>query len=271
MRFLAVILLVSALVGCKTTSDSSKKKEQQAAIAKNEKKEKPKLREDSDADLSAFVARLRKAVQQHDVNTLAGMMTTDFGYSLKPEKSGEGVFKYWDDENLWPELDGILSEKFVPKKSPGGLVYMVAPPQFADESLNYDGYRAGLRKINGSWEPFNPSQWRAYAPRQRLFRTPNDAFMTGNFHVPKSFIQTAMSMQGYGWVQLLLASVYSGAFHPTAEGQAAIADAVIARARAVLSKYENQAMRSSPRSVDLGLIDEARPREDISSFRRSAP
>ena len=28
-------------------------------------------------------------------------------------------------------------------------------------------------------------------------------------------------------MQLLLASVYSGAFHPTAEGQAAIADAVV--------------------------------------------
>jgi hypothetical protein len=117
------------------------------------------------------------------------------------------------------------------------------------------------RKINGKWEPFNPSQWRAYAPRQRLFRTPNDAFMTGNFHVPKSLVQTAMSMQGYGWVQLLLASVYSGAFHPTAEGQAAIADAVVAQARAVLAKYENQAMRSSPKSVDMGLVDEPRRRE----------
>ena len=83
------------------------------------------------------------------------------------------------------------------------------------------------RKVNGTWEPFNPSQWRAYAPRQRLFRTPNDAFMTGNFHVAKSLMQTAMTKQGYGWVQLLLASVYSGAFHPTAEGQAAIADAVV--------------------------------------------
>ena len=43
---------------------------------------------------------------------------------------------------------------------------------------------------------------------------------------------------GYRWVQLLLASVYSGAFHPTAEGQAAIADAVVEKARAVLAKYE---------------------------------
>lgn len=40
----------------------------------------------------------------------------------------------------------------------------------------------------------------------------------------KSLIQAAMSMQGYRWVQLLLQRL-SGAFDPTAEGQAAIADA----------------------------------------------
>jgi poly(hydroxyalkanoate) depolymerase family esterase len=130
------------------------------------------------------------------------------------------------------------------------------------------------RKIKGTWEPFNPSQWRAYAPRQRLFRTPNDAFMTGNFHVPKSLIQAAMSMQGYGWVQLLLASVYSGTFHPTAEGQAAIADAVVAQARTVLSKYEDRTMRSSPKRAHLGcaaapVSDPAKPRAAPSLPSRS--
>ena len=39
------------------------------------------------------------------------------------------------------------------------------------------------RKVDGVWEPYSPADWRAYAPRQRWFRTPNDAFMTGNFHV----------------------------------------------------------------------------------------
>jgi hypothetical protein len=111
------------------------------------------------------------------------------------------------------------------------------------------------RKIKGVWEPFNPSQWRAYAPRQRLFRTPNDAYMTGNFHVAQSLMERALSKQGYGWVQLLLASVYSGAFHPSAEGQAAIADAVVTRARAVVAKYESRANRS-PKRVNLGLVEE---------------
>ena len=145
MRIIASILLVLAigLSGCQTPSQ--KEKEKKAAL---KKKTKAELREESsDVDFQAFVGRLRKAVAAHDVNTLAEMMTPDFGYSLNPEKSGEGVFKYWDEQNLWPELDGILSEKFVKK---GG--YMVAPPQFADESLNYDGYRAGLRRVNGSWK-----------------------------------------------------------------------------------------------------------------------
>jgi len=145
MKIIASVLLLLAigLSGCQTPSQ--KEKEKKAAL---KKKTKAELREESsDVDLQAFVGRLRKAVAAHDVNTLAGMMTPDFGYSLNPEKSGEGVFKYWDEQNLWPELDGILSEKFVKKGD-----YMVAPPQFANESLNYDGYRVGLRRVNGSWK-----------------------------------------------------------------------------------------------------------------------
>jgi len=111
------------------------------------------------------------------------------------------------------------------------------------------------RKTNGVWDPFNPSQWRAYAPRQRLFRTPNDAYMTGNFHVALSLMQKVLNKQGYGWVQLLLASVYSGAFHPSAEGQAAMADAVVSQAHGVLAKYEKLAGRT-PSRVNLGLFEE---------------
>ena len=61
--------------------------------------------------------------------------------------AGPGVFQYWDENALWIELDGILSERFVPKED-----YMVAPPQFADPGTDYTGYRAGIRRVNGSWK-----------------------------------------------------------------------------------------------------------------------
>ncbi len=97
------------------------------------------------------------------------------------------------------------------------------------------------RLFDGKWTPYNPSEWRAYAPRQRWFRTPNDGFLTGHFHVPQSLMQSVMKNQGLEWVQLLLASTYSGSFHPTAEGHAAIADSVAAKARDVIAKYERRA------------------------------
>jgi hypothetical protein len=111
------------------------------------------------------------------------------------------------------------------------------------------------RKVDGAWQPYSPAQWRAYASRQRWFRTPNDAFMTGHFHVPDSLLQSVLKSQGFAWVQILLAATYSGAFHPTAEGQAAIADAVTEQARRVLAKYE--ARRRSKKHDDLDLVHSA--------------
>ena len=92
------------------------------------------------------------------------------------------------------------------------------------------------RKIDGEWDPYNPADFRPYASRKRWFRTPNDAFMTGNFHVTGSLLRRVLRSQNLTWTQLLLASTYSGAFHPTAEGHAAIADAVAREARLVLER-----------------------------------
>lgn len=96
------------------------------------------------------------------------------------------------------------------------------------------------RRIDGKWEPFAPTDYRAYAVRQRWFRTPNDAFMTGNFHATGTVTNTALALESLARFQVLVAATYSGAFHPTAEGHAAIADSVAERARAVLKKYGQQ-------------------------------
>ena len=150
MRILVTALLLSVFIfsGCQTP-EQKQEKLKQAAL---KKKAKANLRESSDVDFQAFVGRLRKAVAGRDKETLKSMMTDSFGYKLNPAMSGPGVFDYWDQENLWPELDGILTEKFVKKKLPGEPEFMVAPPQFADPSLNYDGYRAGIIRMKGSWK-----------------------------------------------------------------------------------------------------------------------
>ncbi len=93
------------------------------------------------------------------------------------------------------------------------------------------------RREKGQWTPFPPSRFQPYASRQRWFRTPNDAFLTANFHAEGPIARNLLSHNRIRWVHLVLASTYSGAFHPTAEGHAAIADAVVVRAREVLAKY----------------------------------
>ena len=150
MKKIAFILLISALAfgGCDLFK-SKKKSEKKPAVKERAKAE---LREENpDTDFQAFVARLRKAVTAHDVNAIASMMTEDFLYVLGKtageDRKGDGVFKFWDENNLWPELEGIMTERFAKK----GEVW-VAPPQFADPTLNYDGYRVGIARVRGSWK-----------------------------------------------------------------------------------------------------------------------
>lgn len=105
------------------------------------------------------------------------------------------------------------------------------------------------RKTSDGWRPYNPADYKAYAERQRWFRTPNDAFMTANFHVAASILQKVLKLDALSWFQLVLAATYSGAFHPTAEGQAAMADAVVFTARSVLDKYGQGPDGGRPRAT----------------------
>lgn len=112
---------------------------------KDEEEKKPLRHAAEDQAFQAFVGRLRVAAAKKDLPTLASMMTVDFGYRWDPAPASENVFTYWDEHGVWPELEAVLKEKFVPVDT-----YMVAPPQFATDP-NYNGYRAGLRQIKGSW------------------------------------------------------------------------------------------------------------------------
>ncbi len=148
MKHVAVLLLVLsiAMTGCK--SAAKREKEKEAAQAK---KDAQTTETTADVDFQSFIGRLRKAIRARDMNTLAAMMTPDFGYvngaTRSEDREGEGVFQFWDENGLWPELEGIISEKFVKKDD-----FMVAPAQWANPALEYTGYRAGIRRVNGSWK-----------------------------------------------------------------------------------------------------------------------
>jgi hypothetical protein len=152
MKKFGVFFLIGAfaLGGC-GMFESKKDTDKKAKVDAKKRAEADLRAENTDVDFQAFVSRLKKAVAAHDVNTIAGMMTEDFGYVVgatpAEDRKGDGVFKYWDENNLWPELEGILTEKFAKKGN-----FWVAPPQFADPSLNYDGYRVGIARVKGSWK-----------------------------------------------------------------------------------------------------------------------
>jgi lysophospholipase L1-like esterase len=113
----------------------------------------------------------------------------------------------------------------------------------SDTDINpHDELRFPIQ-VDGAWHPFNPADYRPYAPRARWFRTPNDAYLTGNFHLSATVANQLQKFKSLVWFQLLLAATYSGAFHPTAEGHAVIADSVLEKARAVVEKYETRMSR----------------------------
>ena len=82
---------------------------------------------------------------------LQSMMAPNFGYRWDDPPPGDNVFTYWDMNNLWPEVEKVLAQKFVPFRAEGGDLYMVAPPEMTTDP-DYAGYRAGIRLVMGSWK-----------------------------------------------------------------------------------------------------------------------
>ena len=83
-------------------------------------------------------------------------------------------------------------------------------------------------KASGDFEPYSPAFALPYAHRWRLIHNPNDAFLTANTH--------REGISPFDILQPAYAALYSGAFHPTAEGHAIVADHVMRHVRAVLDK-----------------------------------
>ncbi len=144
---LTVFLLLATLPACESMKKKEKPaRETAAADGRAGAETVPDIADQSgDVSYQAFLGRLRAAIAARDHAQIASMMTSNFGYRLEPLGEGDGVFQYWDENNLWPELEITLNEDFAPKGA-----FMVGPKQFADDP-DYRGYRAGLRQVNGSW------------------------------------------------------------------------------------------------------------------------
>jgi len=140
-RSLTFLLAVSLCVGgCPdSTNKTAQGKKKKPDTTKNQS---------NDVTFQGFVGQLRIAVQRRDKSMLSQMMAEDFGYRWDNPAPDEDAFAYWDKNNLWPELAALMNERWVPHEG-----YMVVPPQLAMGSgAEYQGYRAGVQQVNGSWK-----------------------------------------------------------------------------------------------------------------------
>jgi hypothetical protein len=87
--------------------------------------------------------------------------------------------------------------------------------------------RMPRKPSNGDpFKPYSPAATLPYAHHWRLFRTPNDAFLTTHTHREGTAI--------FDIVQPAYAGLHSGAIHPTAEAHAIVADHVVRHVRAIV-------------------------------------
>lgn len=96
------------------------------------------------------------------------------------------------------------------------------------------------------WLPYSPAGALPYAHHWRLARNPNDTFLAGNTH------REGISV--FDDLQPAYAALYSGAFHPTAEGHAIVAGHVLQHVNAMLEKRPLAQSRSG---VEVSIEGEA--------------
>jgi hypothetical protein len=76
------------------------------------------------------------------------------------------------------------------------------------------------------FRPYSPAATLPYGHHWRLFRTPNDAFLTANTHREGTPL--------FDILQPAYVGLFSGAIHPTAEAHAIVADHVLRHVRAIV-------------------------------------
>jgi hypothetical protein len=85
-----------------------------------------------------------------------------------------------------------------------------------------------ISSATGDFAPYSPAGALPYAHHWRLVRDPNDSFLAANTH--------REGISPFDDLQPPYAALYSGAFHPTAEGHAIVADHVLRHVNGILEK-----------------------------------
>jgi hypothetical protein len=96
--------------------------------------------------------------------------------------------------------------------------------------------------------PIRPSEFRPYASRARWIRTANDSYfaaMTFARALPAASQPSNIHDAAWG----AISAVYGGAFHPSAEGHAAMADAALPAVREALGLRPPPAVIAEPLPV----------------------
>jgi len=148
LTFLVALVVGLGAVSCTREDEVEKPKLNADGTASLAGSSAPKIRDVStDTTFMSFVGRLRSAVGKRDRAALANMMTESFGYSINPVQMGPGAFDYWDANNLWPELELVVKDRWQPLGQ-----YMVSPLEFALDPEGFRASRAGCVLVGGSWK-----------------------------------------------------------------------------------------------------------------------
>jgi lysophospholipase L1-like esterase len=119
----------------------------------------------------------------------------------------------------------------------GFCVRSAQDPDFDRDCFSVIGQSFQTSLVAGATDPLlcehEPQEFRAYAPRGRWIRTANDSYFSAMTY-PDGLPATLQPSDIHDAVWGVLSAVYGGAIHPTAQGHAAIADAVLPAAREVL-------------------------------------
>ena len=112
-----------------------------------------------------------------------------------------------------------------------------ADPDFDRECFSPAGESFNANPVEAATAPLacnrRPREFRPYASRGRWIRTANDSYFTA-MTFPRGLPSTAQPSSIHDAAWAAMSAVYGGAVHPTAEGHAAMADAALPAARAVL-------------------------------------